>query len=545
MLVSSLPTAALVTTASADSSTSHVEHLDIAKFGARANDLRAGAVNRRAFESAIQIAAERGGYISLGAGVYTFDEGFETPHVTTYYHFEKAWGFIGHGAATVLTMHDRRSCDYTSEDTIRAGALIRQHGSNVVLRDFVIQECAVGLYRGQHPKQADPSQITMCRTNNVHVRDCGTGIIDSSAGGNHYNTQTEMHIFQCQIGYHSREGAPGLVGTDYANSNRGTWFATRFARCWIGMLLEHSNGTEIHACYAEGNNVHPEASPPRLAPSGNQYPFPRGILFGGKDLDDRIDSKPCAVYLCGPSIFNELHGFVFESNSWNLYNAAYGTQIFGGLFSEGRNPPRCIFVEQPQNFITNDSFIVRNVLSWSKESIFSPNAGNDESPNILHLKGAIDHQPGIFPAIRIMRADRFPNKSFTIERIVDLENLKAHETRQVLVQSGDQILESTTSWEITIAANGTDGVSCLAGKFVGVTRRHNGEIVQNYIQHLYQIVAPSSSSARAIDAATAATEEYVIMSFVTEKNALAIALRAPNNDLSRLTIEVRQHVAVE
>lgn len=271
-----------------------------------------------AFQTAqAAIVALGGGTLKIPRGTYYLSgNGIQTATNASYYTLSPVVRFLGEGTGTVISRRETLATDvidFSNPGTFHASAF-NIHAGNVCVENIVVENCKSAFYLGQKNGEVDTCSVAFCRFKNIWVRNCGVALHMRSGVGNYYNTFSDWHVYQCQVGEYL-DSHP-TSATQIANNNRNQFRQFRNARCHVGLWIKRGDTNQFFGHHNEGNTA---------APTNNRYAAPTGLPY----------SLPSGVaqLLETNALNNFFAGCMNENNVVDLCNGGERNS-FNGLYND-------------------------------------------------------------------------------------------------------------------------------------------------------------------------------------------------------------------
>lgn len=202
----------------------------------------------------------------------------ELPHTGSYYRNDTGETHKGVKGSTELSRGENQATDtldYSDEDIFREQCLLRVYGSFHRVEGLNIKDSAGGVFMGQDPARAplqpspEFSSIAFNVFSDMVVYNSGTAFVSASTNlGTYFNSFTDLHLQQCQIGFDSRQGKYNSLLV--SNFNRNFFNRVRASRCYVGQLFADAS-TNYGVILNEGNTS---------TATNNKYTYPSQSITG-------------------------------------------------------------------------------------------------------------------------------------------------------------------------------------------------------------------------------------------------------------------------
>lgn len=468
---------------------------------------------------AIQAAVDSGQSVMFPAGSYYSSQTIRTAHTGSYFRADTGQVIFGAGTKTRLTRNSTSPAS-TAEAAYESEAFFSVHGSNFEISSLYFEDCAIGIYFGQDPRQAaENSHTSFNRMRNLWMKNCGTGILSACAQGHYYNTYADLHIAQCQVGVKFQAGTRWASSVD--NNNRNTFINVRAARCWVGMWLENGDTNDFFGFHCEGNNA---------TPANNRYTIPSGLPgsvanYGGVTLP--------AITTAGAFLVkggnNNFFGCITESCDWTLWNQGPNNSYQNCLFGEdvpNTTAVRCVVA--PRNFVSR-------YTAWLNGGDIArlPNTNSYAFPGVP--AGRL-----ITSALRGVRAIATRELSVASgstdpvrEFLLDLGAIQSGGSVSfpLWVDSSDE-RGCSCGFEIAIEGNNQSGSTMHSTRIGGVAGRNSSGTLTRYY-------AAQISNFRATGTGAGDTAEPFVAALSVSGSDLRVTLTAPARAFSSVKVFVR------
>lgn len=422
-------------------------------------------------------------YAPGDTGAYHFgDKRPDLPHSGSPNRVDSSAYIFGDGCKTVFTrnaiaepatriLKPDGTLDIDATDDINnAEAVFAIHGSYYKLTDFMIQHGRVGLYFGQDLRNlAEKSACYKNIVRDVQVRRCGTGMIFSSAYGNHYNDISNIHFIENQIDCEMRTGKHDVV--TIANNNRNYFTNIRSNRSIVGLWCSSGDTNRFTAWDGEGCGA---------KPINNPYPMPVGL----PKLADGVTQITNGVHIfTGVGQLNKVFNCQMEACDVELYNNHYRNSFVNNGYHEAvANGTQVYNLQEPGLFISHNTFFTPIFCHLSN---LNANAFPDVTELGLYVRGnSLRNNTGV-EKLKATPA----SKNYSERRVFDLGDAAAGSTKTVTIWR-DVDPSSSANIKVKVSAlSAASNLSFANEMAVTAYRTSTRSLTRYFMQELYKLRA--------------------------------------------------------
>lgn len=409
------------------------------------------------------------------SGTYVFNdelnETARTVHSGSVNRIDSGLVFYGDGTKTVFTRNNTspatrliNSATGNEEsislfdDVNNAEAVFGIHCSGVKFRDFIITNSKIGFYFGQSLSESELSACYFNTLENLTIRNVGTGILLSSAYGNHYNSFNKIHFIQCQIDCEMRIGKYDLVSGADANNNRNSFINIRSNRSRVGLYCKSGDTNRLYAWDGEGCGT---------AATNNQFPTPQGLPV----LPNETRLQTCVYIFTGKGQINRMVNCTVEGCEVNLYNNQNENEFLFSYMQEDQAGEKCWNIQEPKVFITHKTYVTPNHYQLS-------NLNSAAFPNFTDL-GFVVRSNSIRNTTGVLVNKIKTSDGYHEHRFIDVGSVTAGNTTHLTVWR-DVDPDASAFIKVKISGNSTSGNISLANEVAISARRNSSRTVTRY-----------------------------------------------------------------
>ncbi|MGS5358973.1 hypothetical protein ACT4YG_006550 [Acinetobacter baumannii] len=422
-------------------------------------------------------------YAPGDTGAYHFgDKRPDLPHSGSPNRVDSSAHIFGDGCKTIFTrnaiaepatriLKPDGTLDIDATDDINnAEAVFAIHGSYYKLTDFMIQHGRVGFYFGQDLRNlAEKSACYKNIVRDVQVRRCGTGMIFSSAYGNHYNDISNIHFIENQIDCEMRNGKHDVV--TIANNNRNYFTNIRSNRSIVGLWCTSGDTNRITCWDGEGCGS---------KPVNNPYPMPVGL----PKLADGVTQITNAVHIFdGNGQLNKVLNCQMEACDVELYNNQYRNSFVNNGYHEAiANGTQVYNLQEPGLFISHNTF-------FTPTFCYLLNLNVNAFPNVTEL-GFYIRGNSFKNNTGIEKLKATPtSKNYSERRVFDLGAAAAGSTKTVTIWR-DVDPSSSANIKVKVSAlSAASNLSFANEMAVTAYRTSTRSLTRYFMQELYKLRA--------------------------------------------------------
>lgn len=482
--------------------------------------------------AAMQLCINMRKNVYAPAGTYHFgDKRPDTPHSGSPNRVDSSAYIFGDGCKTIFTrnaiaepatriLKPDGTLDIDATDDINnAEAVFAIHGSYYKFSDFMIRNSRVGFYFGQDLRNL--TEKSACYKNiirDVQIRNCGTGVLFSSAYGNHYNDISNIHFIENQIDCEMRNGKHDVV--TIANNNRNYFTNIRSNRSIVGLWCTAGDTNRFTCWDGEGCGA---------SPTNNPYPVPVGL----PKLADGVTQITNGVHIfTGNGQLNKIFNCQMEACDVELYNNNYRNSFVNNGYHEAvANSTQVYNLQEPGLWLSHNTVFTPSFYSISN---LNTNAFPTATDFGFVVKSIASKN---YTGTQEVKTSRTAS-NYSRKRIYDIGAVAANGTATVNIW-GDSDPSSAANIKVKVTALSSTGILSFANEMaISAYRSSTKSLSRYYMQELYKLRASGQGAG---DSTTVIVP--TVANGGSSTRDLILTLTMPAYDMASVFVEVEIIVA--
>lgn len=481
--------------------------------------------------AAMQLCINMRKNIYAPSGTYVFNKSVDTPHSGSPNRVDSSAYIFGDGCKTVFTRNaisepatrilkpDGLLDIAATDDINNAEATFAIHGCYFKFSDFMIRNSRVGFYFGQDLRNlAEKSACYKNIIRDVQIRNCGTGMLFSSAYGNHYNDISNIHFIESQIDCEMRNGKHDVV--TIANNNRNYFTNIRSNRSIVGLWCTAGDTNRFTAWDGEGCGA---------SPINNPYPVPIGL----PKLADGVTQITNGVHIfTGNGQLNKVFNCQMEACDVELYNNHPLNSFINNGYHEGvANGTQVYNLQAPSLWLSHNTVFTTSFYSISN---LNTNAFPTATDFGFVVKSIASKNHTGTQEVKTSRTA----SNYSRKRVYDIGAVAANGTATVNIW-GDSDPSSAANIKVKVTALSSASILSFANEMaISAYRAPTKALSRYYMQELYKLRASGQGSG---DSSTVIVP--TIANGGSSTRDLILTLTMPAYDMASVFVEVEIIVA--